>query len=361
MRFVRSLFGFYLSVPLLFITLFAAACASSTTPTPVPPTEDPPQISCPAPQTIQLTSGTSASVTFTPTTTKGKAPVAVTCAPLSGSPFNVGTTTVNCSATDALQRTAPCTFTVTVLAVVPPPVLSATTFVAFGDSITRGEDGIDGPPTPACSSVATARLQFGPRVILPDAQTYPGQLQQMLIARYKVQTPSVDNQGCPGEALNDQATTTEVDPLTRFDRLIASRRYESVLIMEGSNDMLLATKDSHKLGSALVVLRQMVGDAKSRGLKPLLATIPPMNPAGVRAGGAAVVPDFNIGVKGIAQAESVPLVDVNAAFNNNFSLIGADGLHPTAAGYTVIASAFADAIKNNLELKTSVVTTLRRR
>ena len=79
------------------------------------------------------------------------------------------------------------------------------------------------------------------------------------------------------------------------------------------------------------------------------------------AGGAAIVPDFNTGVRGIAQGEGVPLVDVYAAFNGNLSLLGSDGLHPTAEGYKVIATAFADAIKNAFELKTSLAPLVRRR
>jgi lysophospholipase L1-like esterase len=332
----------------MVVSLLAAGCSSSTgpTPPPPPPTEDPPKITCPASQTIQLTSGTSIAVTYaTPTIANGKPPVTLACVPPSGSVFNVGSTTVVCTATDALQRPDSCSMTVTVT---PPviPILAVTSFVAFGDSITRGEDGTNGPPTAPCSSTASARMRFGPRVILPDAQTYPGVLAQSLSARYKAQSPTVDNQGCPGEAVTDAGT------LSRFDGLIRSRRYEAVLIMEGSNDLMLATKDSNVFAAALVRLRQLVGDAKSRGVRPLLATIPPINPAGSRGKdwGANMVPDFNAGVRGIAQGEGVPLVDVNAAFNGNLSLLGSDGLHPTPEGYRVVAGAFADTIKNTLEI-----------
>ena len=39
------------------LALLAGACGGTTTPTPPPVTEDPPTITCPAPQTIQLTAG----------------------------------------------------------------------------------------------------------------------------------------------------------------------------------------------------------------------------------------------------------------------------------------------------------------
>ena len=172
------------------VALFTGACANSTGPTPPPPpTEDPPKITCPAPQPIQLTAGTSIAVTYAATTVNGKPPVVTACVPLSGTVFNVGTTSVSCTATDALQRTAVCLFVITVLAPVQPPVLAATSFLAFGDSITRGEDGRN--------SLSATSTRFYPRVLLPDAQTYPGVLQQSLVDRYKTQSPTVDNRGIP--------------------------------------------------------------------------------------------------------------------------------------------------------------------
>ena len=60
------------------------------------------------------------------------------CTPSSGSTFPLGATTATCTATDARQRTASCSLTVTVT---EPPLISLTRFAAFGDSITAGEDG----------------------------------------------------------------------------------------------------------------------------------------------------------------------------------------------------------------------------
>jgi hypothetical protein len=49
-----------------------------------------------------------------PSVTGGDGAVSVTCVPFSGSEFSAGTTTVNCTATDAGGQTATCFFTVTV-------------------------------------------------------------------------------------------------------------------------------------------------------------------------------------------------------------------------------------------------------
>ena len=94
-------------------------------------------------------------------------------------------------------------------------------------------------------------------------------------------------------------------------------------------------------------------------MRPLLATIPPMNPAGRRGGGAMLVPSLNDRIYQVGAAENLAIVDVYAAFNGNLTLLGDDGLHPNAAGYQVIAKAFADAIRNSLEVKTTSIARAR--
>jgi lysophospholipase L1-like esterase len=337
----------------------AGACGGTTTPTPPPPpVEDPPKITCPAPQTAQLTIGPSIIVSYpAPTTTNGRAPVTVACTPASGSPFTVGQTTVTCSATDGLQRTSSCAFTVTVT---PPPTLTVTRFVSFGDSITAGEDGIDGGPDTSflCVPKVTTTSVFQPHVILPDAQTYPGQLQGQLAVSYPKQSPTVLKRGCPGEF----AAPAKLPSGTRarFDAIVSTGQYDVVLIMEGSND-LDAPVYSDPIGSAAAALRSFVTDAKSVGMKPMLATIPPMNPAGRRGSGASLVTSLNDRIRQVAAVENVPLVDVYAAFNGNLTLLGADGLHPNAGGYSVIAGAFFDAIKSTFENKSAPALSFRRR
>ena len=74
-----------------------------------------PSITVPANLTLESTGPAGAVATFTSTATDAVdgAP-AVTCAPVSGSTFALGTTTVTCSSTDAHHNTASKTFTVTV-------------------------------------------------------------------------------------------------------------------------------------------------------------------------------------------------------------------------------------------------------
>jgi lysophospholipase L1-like esterase len=334
---------------IVFTALLASACASSTTPTPPPPpTEDPPKITCPVVPPIQLLTGTvSAPIAFAPTTTNGKAPVTTACVPASGSTFPVGVTPVACTATDALQRTDVCSFSITVLAVVPPPKLAVTRFFAFGDSITKGEDG----------NAQTSTSPFRSRVLLPIAQTYPGALQQLLVDRYKTQSPNVENWGNPSEAITDSGT------LNRFVTLTSSGNYDAALIMEGTNDLYKARNGTgikdQVLAAAVAGLRTMVRDAKSRNIRPFLATIPPMNPAGFRGAvyGSEFVADFNESIRQVASLENVPLVDVYQAFGGNLTLLSTDGVHPNAGGYQKIADTFFTSIKSGGELTTTTTTT----
>jgi lysophospholipase L1-like esterase len=285
---------------------------------------------------VSLTAATNqpTAVTYgTATTSGGAPPITVSCLPASQTSFPIGSTTVTCTATDTRQRTGLCTFGVTVL---PPPVISATRYVAFGDSLTRGENG-------AGSLLLFGQSgSIGPRVFFPTAQTYPGVLQLSLTSRYTTQSFLVANEGQPGERVADRAT------LSRFSSVIGGGRFDVVLLMEGAND--LADRDDRITSSAIANLRQMLRDAQSRNVRPFLATIPPEVSGGFRALGWSLVAPFNDQLRALAASEGVPLVDVYAALNTDPArYVGFDGLHLTADGYAMVADTFFTALKNTLE------------
>lgn len=93
---------------------------------------EPPTISCPANINTQAGAGIcSKVVTFNPTASDPQGPVTVNCQPPSGTAFPVGITTVTCTATDAANNTAACTFNVIVAdnqppVVTPPATVNAT-------------------------------------------------------------------------------------------------------------------------------------------------------------------------------------------------------------------------------------------
>jgi lysophospholipase L1-like esterase len=295
----------------------------------------PPKAVCPAPVTLLSPSGQPVNATYgTASATGGTPPTTVSCLPASGVLFPVGVTTVTCTAADQVGRKDACTFTVTITA---PPRLSVTRFLAFGDSITWGEDGRN----TVSSLGASNRLR--PRVQFPIADTYPGALQKSLSAVYTAQFPQVANAGNPGEVV------TSPDTFARFVRLTSSGAYDVVLLMEGAND--LANND---VSDVIAGLGRMIDDASSRRMRVFLATIPPENPNGFdpfdRGLEAGAVAPFNDQVRSLAASKGVPLVDVYQAFGGDLTLIGNDGLHPTAAGYHLIAGTFLASIRQTLEL-----------
>jgi lysophospholipase L1-like esterase len=307
-----------------------ACSGTQSQPTPPPPpVPDPPKITCPAPVSLLSPQASPISVVYgTPTAVGGVQPVNIVCTPASGMIFPVGQTAVMCTATDGQQRTDSCSFTVTVNA---PPKISATKFVAFGDSMTAGEI--------VSETGAFRTLRVDP------AKSYPADLQKGMTDVYTTQAQSifVENQGKSGESA--------VNGVSRLNGLLARGYYEVLTLMDGAND--LADRDSRTEQQALTAVRSMVQAANGRGLHVFLATLPPQNPAGCcpqRGLSASLVVPFNDGIRDIASSQGATLVDVYSAFNGDITtLVDVDGLHPTAAGYQVIADTFFKAIRRELE------------
>jgi hypothetical protein len=98
--------------------------AATTNPTSAP------TISCPLP-TGTSSDGGPVAVTFQPSLSGGASPVTASCSPSSGSLFGIGTTSLQCGAVDALNRTVSCTSAVVVSG--PPP--PAAPKFAIGDRV----------------------------------------------------------------------------------------------------------------------------------------------------------------------------------------------------------------------------------
>ncbi len=286
---------------------------------PSAPTPPPPQLAVTCPASVQASSlgGQPVAVTYgAAQATGGTGPLSIICAPAADSLFPAGTTTVTCTATDGGGRQASCSFPVTVTAI---PSLLKTRIVAFGDSLTEGK-------------LSTVRF-------LVDAgppQSYPFQLKRLLEERYTGQTIDVFNEGWGGEVVAGDST------FPRFAAALSDHRPDAVLLMHGVNGLDEDTID--RFGNAL---EELVHHARVADVAVFLATLPPLRGPG--AGCPECVSPLNDDIRGIAARHGAVLVDVHAAFANRNELIGADGLHPTAAGYDVIAHAFFDAIRQTLE------------
>jgi lysophospholipase L1-like esterase len=321
------------------MALLSAACGSPSGPTVITPPTDPPTIACPTVAPSASTDGMPVPVAYPePIVAGGQQPFTLTCSPVSGAIYPVGTTDVTCTVRDAQSRTASCTFPVAV-AVPKPPKISLTKFLAFGDSLTYGEDGR------ASSAFWAPGLQNHPTFQVPLGQTYPDVLQALLTARYTTQSFTVDNAGQKGEQVVGSGA------LSRLGSILRTGRYEAVLILEGAND--LAERDDRIVPSVISGLRQMVNDAKSRGVRPFLATLPPQHHGCCPDRGLSytLVPTLNEQIRILAQQEGVTLVELyDAMLPNESTYIGFDGLHPSAEGYAKIANTFFDALKKELEI-----------
>lgn len=307
------------------LVLAVTSCGGGTParPTPTPPITLP-TVTCPAPpQATQSPDGGPVQVHYPPATaTGGYGAVTVACTPESGSMFPTGSTTVACTATDAAQRTDSCTFAVTVLAT---PRISATRFVAFGDSITVGEQSIG------------RRLL----VLRPEA-SYPTTLRDLLTSRYTAQSFVITNAGLGGERVTQAGEA-------RLRGVLLEHRPEVLLLMEGVND--LNGDGEAAIPNIVAALRSMVRDAQSLGVRVFVGTLLPQRPGGSRALSVGLIPEVNDLLRAMAADEGADLVDLYQGFGGQpGALIGDDGLHPTTAGYEKIAEIFFEALRATLEV-----------
>jgi lysophospholipase L1-like esterase len=244
-----------------------------------------------------------------------------------------------------------------------PPHLTATKFVAYGDSITEGfvqrcpsneptekeptdKEPTDKEPTDKEAAPPTPRLGFFLEQgrAQPSPTAYPGKLQELLDARYPSQMITVVNEGEGGEDIEGG--------VANLPRVLTANAPQVLLLQEGINTL----NQKHKEGIPLVVdgLRTMIQEARSRSIVVFAGTLLPERPGGCRA--YDYNQDFddiieaNVQIRRMIGTEGAVLVDLYEAFNGHTALlIGEDGLHPSAVGYQRIAETFFDAIKTTLE------------
>lgn len=176
-------------------------------------------------------------------------------------------------------------------------------YVAFGDSITYGYN-------PDNSS----------------QQSYPDKLFRKLLE-------TVINKGWPGDSSRDG--------VDKVGQLLSNYRPGYLLILFGANDCIWWP---WAVDLIIEHLRTIIQSAKNNKTIPVIATLTPF--LGNYRGGSweQCVKDTNVGIKGLANEQGVPLADLDAAFNWRSSYMSSDGLHPNNAGYELMASIFYDTI-----------------
>jgi lysophospholipase L1-like esterase len=178
-------------------------------------------------------------------------------------------------------------------------------------------------------------------VIVPSA-SYPTQLLNLLRARYtgQVSQLQVVNAGWPGEWAEDGAV--------RLPGILASNRPEVVLLMEGTNE--LGALGTPGVARASRAIDTMAREVRNRGARLFLATVPPTRATGANTIPPSLINALNATIRTTARGENAVLVDIHGAISADVNrYIGADGLHPTEAGYQRIAETFFAAIRGELE------------
>jgi lysophospholipase L1-like esterase len=260
--------------------------------------------------------------------------VQVSCTRASGSTFPVGTTEVQCTATDAASVSRSCSFNVVVAP--PPPQLSRTRFLAFGDSTTAGE-------VPEATSSAFSGDVPNYKLVIVPAVAYPTQLLSLLRARYTAQVSVLEviNSGVPSEWAEDA--------VRRLPGVMSNVRPQAVLLLHGIND--LAALGTPGVQRAWRAIDTMAKEIRGRGARTFLATLPPSRP-GPKAVPSALIQSLNSNIRDTARGEGAVLVDVFGALSTDVNrYMSFDGLHPSEAGYRKIADTFYEAIRLDLEVR----------
>jgi lysophospholipase L1-like esterase len=332
--------------PIIALTaLLLVACGND--PVIPTPSTNPPTMTCPADVSARVSLNASQLVEFAaPTVSGGVAPVTLTCTPASGSRFSLGTTSVTCVVADSLNHTGQCSFKVTLTRA----TLGATRFLAFGDSVTQGQNGLS-------ESLVAPRY-----VDVPNA--YPTKLQASLQRDFPDQGIVVVNEGLGGEFVEDA--------LERLRGVLVQDQPDAVLLLDGYNNLLNWCSQSQGVTLAcattidLVVakLGECVRTARSSsGVRYVFLST--LTPSGLLRGSfdrrisLDAVIRLNAKIAEMAGAEGATLVNPYPLFLGRESeLVNDDGLHLTAAGNEVLAAVFFDKITATIP-QTSVPSSAR--
>lgn len=226
---------------------------------------------------------------------------------------------MTCTATDARQVTATCDFSVRVLAA---PVLGVERILALGDSLTFG----------VVSRTRTLRVIEG--------DNYAAKLQTLLAERYFDQRPQVFNSGVPGERADEIAS--------RYGDALRQSNAQVMIVLAGANDLFV--EGARAIPSVVRSLESITRDAQGRGVEVILSTLPPQRPGSSRGFRFKEVVDLNSQIFGLCSRYRVRCADIHTAMGGDFTpLIGADGLHPTLAGYDRMAETYLEVIVRAFE------------
>ena len=216
-----------------------------------------------------------------------------------------------------IQITVPSGLSIMVPITLPRGNNRSNVYMAFGDSITNGEPEV------------------------PDGNGYRNFLQQMLRAHFGA-----------GEVANEGRDATDSDfGAEIITQRLAAIRPSFTLIHYGTNDWNRPACDIDRLPCFTTAsLRYIVQEVNRSGGHAFLATIIPVNvgyDGRVPPERQVWVDQQNTYIRQVAEQEGAVLVDLNGAFKRSGlsgSALYVDHLHPTTAGYQIMARTWFDAI-----------------
>ena len=212
---------------------------------------------------------------------------------------------------------------------IPGPTPLTLTVLAFGDSITEGQNG--DPPPGACGQLLC--------VDVPNS--YPTQLLSRLTAAYAGGEITVVNAGRGGESAIGLGEA-------RLPVEIAAAHPQALTLLDGTNDAI----GGQSPAAIATALRNMIRSARTAGVVHIaVSTLLPQRPGGTppRGTAAAAIPGINDAIRPMITSEGAILVDAYAVFvGHETTYLGNDGLHVTPAGNQILSQLFFQALSQAL-------------
>jgi len=307
-----------------------AACGGHDSPG--GPSGNAPQLSCPADISVHGVSSAAQEVSFDPpVATSGAPPVDTSCSPASGSSFPLGSSTVNCTASDASSRTAMCSFTITLTGL----SIGLTKYEAFGDSLTAGETGREFLNAPLDIDVQNS---------------YPTKLQADFDAVYPGQGVTVINEGHNGDSVEvTDSIIRDTVPVDRPDAVLILSGFNNLRSACGHGGEPLSSKCESAIDAVGHGIRDCIRHTKeaSAGVQFIyVSTLTPPGATGSNRIDPNAILAANEQIREEAAGGGAVLVDAYAAFvGHEAEYVNVDGLHLRPAGYQALADAFFAAIQ----------------
>jgi lysophospholipase L1-like esterase len=130
--------------------------------------------------------------------------------------------------------------------------------------------------------------------------------------------------------------------LSRFQTDVLSRGYERVVILGGTNDIILPP---HDLSRVSINLDTMATMARAAGMEVILCKLPPITYLGNDLNSQVGI--VNESIAALASEKGYLLVDYNSSMAGHPDYFR-DGVHPKPLGYAVMESTLSEAVTKSM-------------